>query len=264
MPPESTVLYNTNLSKAQGLVPETMAVLSLWEPGMSSAELLERVKATGILGKATATRMRDIVIRGFAQRYLCNQGIPAQILKSLVSGQADRGLLHQILLIYTARHNPVFHDFVTSVYWRKVALGAQSLSRADSRDFVERAVASGKVQPPWTESLRIRVARYLLGTLEDFQMLHANRNGTRRINPPSMLPGTALFLSHDLHFQGIDTSQIPFHADWGLFGIKPGEVLQHLDAAAARGHFQFQNSGALLRIDWQMQTYKELADVLVQ
>ena len=261
---ESTVLYNTNLSKAQGLVPETIAVLSLWEPGMSATDLLERVNSTGILGKATATRMRDIVMRGFAQRYLCNQGVPAEILKSLVSNQVDKGLLHQILLIYTARHNPVFHDFVTSVYWRKVAMGASALSTADARDFVERAVVSGKVQPPWAESLRVRVARYLLGTLEDFRMVQANRNGTRRINPPSLLPGTAVFLCHDLHFQGIDTNRIPFHADWGLFGINPTEVLQHLDAAAARGHFQFQNSGAILRIDWQIQTYKHLTDVLVQ
>jgi hypothetical protein len=264
MPPESTVLYNTNLSKAQGLVPETIAILSLWEPGMPSAVLLEKVRDTGILGKATATRMRDIVTRGFVQRYLSGDGMPARVLKSLVSRQVDWGLLHQIILIYTARHNPVFHDFVTSAYWRKVALGASSMSPADARDFVERAIASGKVQPPWAESLRIRVARYLLGTLGDFHMIHDNRIGRRRTNPPSLLPGTAVFLAHDLHFQGTEPDRIPFHADWGLFGINPTEVLQHLDAAAARGHFQFQNSGAILRIDWQIQSYQELTDVLVQ
>ena len=42
------VLYTTNLSKAQGIIPETLELLDLWEPGMSGAELKNRVRAIGV------------------------------------------------------------------------------------------------------------------------------------------------------------------------------------------------------------------------
>ena len=35
--------YTTNLSKAQGMVTETLELLELWEPGMTVGELKARV-----------------------------------------------------------------------------------------------------------------------------------------------------------------------------------------------------------------------------
>ena len=48
---EVTVLapYTTNLSKAQGMIPETFELLELWEPTMSVVELEARVRETGAL-----------------------------------------------------------------------------------------------------------------------------------------------------------------------------------------------------------------------
>jgi hypothetical protein len=62
--------YTTNLSKAQGMVTETLELLELWEPGMTVGELKARVRAMGALGKATQVRVDDLVGRAFAQRYL--------------------------------------------------------------------------------------------------------------------------------------------------------------------------------------------------
>ena len=64
---DAPVLYNTNLSKAQGLVPETLELLQLWAPGMSAVDLKARVKETGALARSTDTRISDVVTRGFAQ-----------------------------------------------------------------------------------------------------------------------------------------------------------------------------------------------------
>jgi hypothetical protein len=86
--------YTTNLSKAQGLVPETMELLALWHPGMSAIELKSLVKQTGALGRATETRINDVVTRGFAQRYLIEEGRPASWLKLLVESGVNRSALH--------------------------------------------------------------------------------------------------------------------------------------------------------------------------
>ena len=76
--------YTTNLSKAQGMVTETLELLELWEPGMTVVELKARVRATGALGKATQVRVDDLVGRGFAQRYLIEGGKPARWLRHLL------------------------------------------------------------------------------------------------------------------------------------------------------------------------------------
>ena len=59
--------YTTNLSKAQGMVPETFELLEIWEPGMSAAALKAQVRLQGALGKDTQVRVDDLVGRGFSQ-----------------------------------------------------------------------------------------------------------------------------------------------------------------------------------------------------
>lgn len=255
-------LYTTNLSKAQGLVPETMELLALWQPGMSAVELKSLVKQTGALGRATETRINDVVTRGFAQRYLIESGRPASCLKRLVESGVNRAAIHQIIFIYTARHNPVFHDYVCDVYWRKALSDTGEVTKEDTRDFLERAAACGRIAPRWADSMMERVTRYLLGTLEDFRMIVENRHGHRQVKPPVIMPETVLYLAHDLHFQSVDDRDIPHHPDWRLFGLNPAEVISHLERAAARGQIQVQNAGQILRIEWKHPDMEHFTDAI--
>jgi hypothetical protein len=258
------IFYTTNLSKAQGLVPETMELLTLWQLGMTAADLKTLVKQTGALGRATDTRITDVVSRGFAQRYLIDEARPAAALKRLVESGVNRSALHQIILIHTARHNRVFHDYVTEVYWRKALSDTGEVTKEDTRDFLERAAACGRIVPRWADSMMERVTRYLLGTLEDFQMIGENRFGSRHATPPAISPETVLFLAHDLHFRETEDKDIPRHPDWQLFGLHPADVTALLDRTAAQGHFQLQNAGQILRIEWIHPDMDHLIDALAR
>ena len=262
MTDSSPSTYNTNLSKAQGLVPETMELLSLWQQGMNAAELKTLVKQTGALGRATDTRITDVVSRGFAQRYLVDDAAPASSLKRMVESGINRSALHQIIFIHTARHNRVFHDFVTEVYWRKALSSTGEVTKEDTRDFLERAAACGRIVPRWADSMMERVTRYLLGTLEDFRMITENRHGRRQAKPPAILSETVLFLAYDLHFQGTEDRNIPVHSDWKLFGLMPVDVVGLLEREAAKGHMQVQNAGQLLRIEWNYPNMEQVIDAL--
>ena len=253
------VLYNTNLSKAQGLISETVELLELWQPGMTTVDLKARVKETGALDRATDTRVTDVVTRGFAQRYLIDEGKPATWLKRLVLAGITRSALRQIILIYTARHNAIFHDFITTVYWRKSMSGTGEVTKADTRDFLERAVLTGNIQPRWADSMMERVTRYLLGTLEDFQMIGENRHGRRQATPPTILSETVLFLAYELHFHQLDDRDVTKHPDWALFGLMSTDVISLLEREASRGHLQLQNAGQILRIEWK---YPDMEDAL--
>jgi hypothetical protein len=82
-------LYNVHLAKGQGMIPETVVLLNLWQPGVSATELRNKVIASGLLPKATAYRASDIVTRVFAPRYIGDDGTPAKWQVRLGSGFTD-------------------------------------------------------------------------------------------------------------------------------------------------------------------------------
>ena len=254
--------YTTNLSKAQGMVPETLELLELWEPGMSVGELKARVRGMGALGKATQVRVDDLVGRGFAQRYLVAGGQPAQWLRQLLLARAPRGLLRQLTLLYTARANLILHDFIREVFWLKYSSRAGEVTKQDARDFIERAVSRGALEKRWSDSMVERVSRYLLGTLVDFELITENRFGQRQIRPMFIMPETVVFLAYELHFGGTEDEDIARHRDWALFGLAPADVISSLDKAATQGHLFVQHSGALLRVEWKYQTMEAMLDAL--
>lgn len=254
--------YTTNLSKAQGMVPETLELLELWEPGMTVGELKARVRAVGALGRATQVRVDDLVGRAFAQRYLIEDGKPAQWLRHLLSKRAPRGLLRQLTLIYTARANLILHDFITEVFWRKYSSRAGEVTKQDARDFIDGAVGRGALEKRWSESMVERVTRYLLGTLVDFELIASNQHGQRQIRPLFIMPETIVFLGYELHFTGTDDQEIARHRDWGLFGLLPADVIAYLEKAATQGHLFIQHSGSFVRVEWKYRTMEEMLDAL--
>ncbi len=254
--------YTTNLSKAQGMVPETLELLELWEPGMSVGELKTRVRSMGALGKATQVRVDDVVGRSFAQRYLIDDGKPAQWLRHLLLHRAPRGLLRQLILIYTARANLILHDFIREVFWLKYASRAGEVTKQDARDFIEKAVSRGALEKRWSDTMVERVTRYLLGTLVDFELIVANQFGHRQIRPIFILPETVVFLAYEIHLAGAEDDAVVRHRDWGLFGLMLADVIALLEKAATHGHLFLQHSGALLRVEWKYQTMEEMLDAL--
>jgi hypothetical protein len=163
----------------------------------------------------------------------------------------SRQALRQLMFLYTARHNAVLYDFLTQVYWRKATSTAGEVTKDDTRDFLERAVLCGQIQPRWSDSMMERVTRYLLGTLEDFQMIAGNRHGRRQTTSPVIMEQTVLFLAYNLHFRSVGDGEVPSHPDWALFGLSLAQVLSLLDSAAAKGHLHIQNAGQVIRIEWK-------------
>jgi hypothetical protein len=259
MPPAR---YTTNLSKAQGMLPETLELLELWEPGMALGDLKAKVRATGALGKATQVRVDDLVGRGFAPRFLAPPGPPARWLRRLATGGTPRGVIRQLALIYTARANLILHDFIREVFWLKQASPAGEVTKQDARDFIAQAPSRGAVTRRWSDGMVERVARYLLGTLVDFELLAGNRYGHRQIRPLFILPETVVFLAYELHFAGQDDAAVVHSPDWGLFGLSLADVISALEKAATHDHLFVQHSGAVLRVEWKHPTMEAMLDAL--
>lgn len=248
--------YTTALAKGQGLLDETLSLLSIWEPGMTTKELSAKAIQEGLLGRATAHRARDLVTRTFAPRYLVEDARPARYLKSLLQAGASPNHLQQLFLIYTVRANLILRDYICQVYWTRYTSGAKMLGKQETLNFLENAYILGKLPTKWSESMMERVARYLGGCLENFGLLKNQRAGTREISPIHIRPLTSLFLAHELHFSGVSDDGILQHPDWQLFGLEMIEILRELQRVSSN-HFIAQFSGEFLRISWKYQMMEE-------
>lgn len=249
--------YTVGLAKGQGMVSETATLLRAWQPGMKPADLRKMVVEAGLLPKATAYRVSDIVTRVFAPRYLRNNSEPALRLKRLVELELQKDKLAQLFLIYTARANLILHDFIREVYWKHYHAGARQLHRQEALDFLRSARATGRIPKQWSDAVSVKVTRYLLSALTDFKFTRDLPKGRREILPFTLFTSTTVYLAHDIHFRGVSENSILEHPDWSLFGLDRAGVVQELRKASDEGHFIVQYSGDLLRISWKYKTMEE-------
>jgi len=255
--------YNTALCKGQGMLPETLRLLQVWEPGMTAPALAEKVRSQGLIPKATAQRVNDIVCRAFVPRYLKNNGQPAGWLRALVQRGVGVERLNQLFLLYTAREHLILYDFIREIYWPRYSAGAQFMFREDPVNFIKSAQATGRIRTRWTEGNNVRIGRYLLSALCDFKLVGDPSGDRRPILPFTPQAGTVIYLAHELHFSGVSDERILNHTDWELFGLTPSDILNELRRLSGQGRFIVQ-VGDLVRISWSCKTMEECLDVVAQ
>lgn len=256
------VFYTADLSKGQGLIPETMALLQCWVPGISLPDFKDKVLSDGIIGRATALRVNDIVGRIFSVRYLADNGRAARCMKYLIELGGTEKNLNQLFFLHAARGHVVFRDFVTELYWGRLMTGANEITKQDALDFIQTAINLGRITPPWSESTVARVARYLGTCLGDFGLASKNRSGNREILPVNINSLTALYLVYDLHFTGLSDRAVLEHHDWALFGLSPMDVRQEL-IRIGNGHLIIQYSADVVTISWEHENMEDALHAIV-
>lgn len=257
------VFYTTQLQAGLGLINETKDLLELWSPGMSISKLNQVALDSGRFPNVTARRLRNVISECFAPRYLISNGTPAQHLKKL-SGNVSGSELAQILLLFTARANPILSDFIRDVYWDRYAGGSAEISTGDARAFVERAIDDGKTAKRWSESTVRRVSAYLTGCCADYGLLERGSRSSRRILQLRISHLASAYLAYDLHFAGVGDNALLTHPDWQLFGLGREDVLDELKKLSLKGHLIVQAAGDVVRISWKQPSMEALCDVLSQ
>ncbi|MCY7358457.1 MAG: DUF1819 family protein, partial [Rudanella sp.] len=96
-----SVVYNSDLLKATGLVQETLVLLEAYQPGQTKEEFGRYVKEADLLGKATQNRVDDILRSSFFRRYVATGTNTVTALKLLQTNHAGLEVLNQLLLSFT-------------------------------------------------------------------------------------------------------------------------------------------------------------------
>ncbi len=255
--------YNTNLAMGLGLVQETKVLLGLWSPPMEAAELYRQALESGVLPNVSASRLRNIVVRCFAPRYLISDGKPAHHLKKLLPALTSPEIA-QLFFLYTCRANAILADFVRTLYWERYEAGSERVTRDDAEGFIHRAIDDGKTPSRWADGQIKRLVRYLTGCCADYGLLGKRTSTGRDIVPYRIEPKVAAYLAHDLHFAGLGDNAVASHLDWQLFGMTKADVREELKRLSLKGHFIYQSAGDVTHIGWDHKHMEEFVDALAQ
>jgi len=255
--------YTTQFQAGLGMIPETLELLRLWDPGMNPSALADRAVQTGIFSRATARRARNLAAEMFAPRYLAKGGEVAARLKFLIGRRFPQEALLQLFFLQTARAQRIFADFIVEVYWPKYSAGATNVSRSDAEAFIRRALDAGRMQKRWADATIHRVSGYLLGCSTDYGLL-GGETSPRPIKRFSIRADVTLYLVHDLHFAGMSDRDVVHHSDWRLFGLEAQEVLRLVHSLSHDGHLVIQSGADLVQISWKYRSMEECLNALTQ
>lgn len=255
--------YTIAICKGSALLDETRALFRAWQPGESLSAFDARVLREDILGKATAYRARDIVRRVFARRFLQPDDRPARQLKRLLEALPPGAWFGDLCLLCAARADQLLSEIITELYWPAVEEGRLTVMPDAVVRFLREAHHQGRMQKPWSDAVRVKVARGLLKALTDFGLLREVARGRREtvVYQPTDL--ALVYLAHDLHASGLTDAGVVDHADWELYGIRRAHRFEVLNRLGGEGWWIAQGAGSVVRITWKYDTLEEAVDALV-
>jgi hypothetical protein len=252
--------YTSRIIKAGALLDDTKTLLSHWDVTASVLENLDRIRRENVFGKASRSRVEDILAI-FRQRYLTEAEV-TKALVVLVRNRLPAASLDRVLYFHAARADRLLHDTVTEVLMPKQAQGITEIDLGELQRAVGKWVQSGLTTRAWSENTTVRVAQGLLATLRDFGVLQGAIN--KRI-APAYLPVTAFaYIAFYLKQHQPSGARLLEHPDWRLFFLNREAVERFFFEANQHDLLEYHAAGTVTRLTFPASTLEEYANVLAE
>jgi hypothetical protein len=256
----SSASYSSKIIKAGALIGDTKTLLSHWDIDASVKENIERAHRHNLFGKASRSRIEDILAI-FRSRYLSEKCV-AIALVALVRGKFPPVAIDRLLYFHSARADRLLHDLVTELLVPMRQRGLLSVGVHDVQAQIKNWVEQGKTVSHWSEITILRAAQESLATLRDFGVLQGAVN--KKI-APAYLPVEAFayvaFYLKQHQPSGVKLIELP---DWQLFFLSREGVERFLFEAHQRGLLEYHVAGSVTRLAFPTATLEEYANVLAQ
>jgi hypothetical protein len=244
--------YSSRIIKAGALLTDSRAFLSAYDPKLSVEENFVQALRRNVLGKATRSRLRDI-LPIFRQRFLAPPSL-AEALHELAQTDVPPPILDRILYYHAAKADGLLYKIVTDFVYKKREAGETVVSPEDAGRYVSSLARSAGL--PWSAYTIGRVTRGLLATLRDFRVLEGAAR--KRIAPAYLPVETFIYVVFALHQEGHFGERLMHHPDWRLFLVTLGEVEALFLEAHRLKWLDYQVAGRLVRVEPHLTTTEDL------
>jgi len=256
----SSAQYSTKIIKAGALLGDTRRLFAHWDRTRPTRENLGRIRTENLFGKASRSRVQDILII-FRQRYLSDPAI-ANALATLVQRGFPSRSLDRILYFHAAQSDPLLHDTVTEIlaplYWSGVSEVSPTHIYAALRDWTY----GGRTAAKWSEPTTRRVAEGLLATLRDFGVLAGTVN--KRIVTPVLPVEAFAYVAFFLSERERSGDKLLNSPEWQLFFLSSEAVERLFIEAHQRRLVEYQAAGRIVRVEFPTSSIVEYARALLE
>lgn len=252
--------YTSKIIKAGALIGDTKTLLSHWDVDSSADENLNRVRRDNVFGKASRSRVEDILAI-FRQRYLTEKSV-TKALVTLVCKKFPAAALERVLYFHAARADQLLHDVVTEIFLPLQERGLIDVNVPEFKRTLAKWVDEGKMTSRWSESTVVHAAQGLLSTLRDFGVLRGAVN--KKIAPPYLPVESFAYIVFYLKQHqpsGAKLIELPY---WKLFFLRREGVERFLFEAHQRDLLEYHVAGSVTRLTFPAETLEEYANVLAQ
>jgi bacteriophage exclusion system BrxA-like protein len=256
----SATPYTSKIIKAGALIGDTKTLLSHWDVDASVDENINRVQRDNVFGKASRSRVEDILAI-FRQRYLTEESV-TKALVILVRRKFPSAALDRLLYFHSARADRLLHDAVTELFVPMQARGLVDINVQNFQHSLTKWVDEAKTTSRWSESTVAHAARGLLSALRDFGVLQGAVN--KKIAPahfPIESFAYVVFYLKQHQPSGAKLIELP---DWKLFFLSREGVERFLFEAHQRDLLEYHVAGSVTRLTFPANTLEEYANVLAQ
>ncbi len=245
--------YTTQLAHGATVIEETLAMLLAYQHGMSNDDFFNVIIENGVLSYTSESRIKHLIYDVFYQRFVKYNPQTATWLKAI----REKGLMldemSQILMVYCARSNALYYDFITDVLNVYRSDERKVMPRGEIINFIDTLQSNGSIN--WSESVRKKNAGYISSAMLGF----GQYTRKQEVMPVSLTDFVFLYILHDLHFSGISDNGLLEDTDWRLFNMSRNDIAQRILDLSLKGGYIAQYSGELLTISW---TYKSMEDFI--
>src|SRR5947209_16230680 len=255
-----TRIYTSKIIKAGALLADTKTMLANWDETHSVAENLARFQRENIFGKASRSRIEDILVI-FRQRYLTSKSI-TEALVTLVQGGFPNEALDRILYFHAAQSDCLLHDIVTEVLARFRTMGKVDVAPEDIRAAITKWIAEGRMTSEWSENTLVRATREVLSTLRDFGILQGVVN--KRLAPIYLSVEAFAYLAFYLQQRQPSGERLLEDPEWQLFFLSRQTVEQFFLEAHQHHLLEYRAAGSVIRITFPAASIEEYAYALAQ
>ncbi len=246
-------LYTSRLLKGGALLPQMRVLVRVWREDLSPRQMLAEVEQRQVLGNLSRRRIRDIVEQVFVPRYV--RGHPPQAwryLRPFEDAETPLDVVRPLYYFYAARAEVLMGDFVRDALYPWYVQGQRRVGVMDVLRFIARAEAEKRIPEPWSESVRIRVARHLLAALRDFGILEGRAR--KRIAVP-YLPVVAFAHVAFLLSRERRGAAVLEHPHWRLFLLSPNSVERLFLEADQAGLLRYRAAGSIIRVEFPTEDF---------
>lgn len=252
-------IYRSKIIKAGALLADTKTLLANWDEACSVSKNLDRLRRENIFGKASRSRIEDILAI-FRQRYLTSESV-TRALATLVKGQFSAEGLTRLFYFHAAQADALLHDVVTEIFLPLQASGKTEVAVQDILTPLARWVAEGKTAEHWSEPTLVRVAQGLMATLRDFGVLQGRVH--KRLAPMSLPIEAFAYIAFLLHQEQPSGERLLGHPEWRLFFLAPQAVERFFVEAQQCRLLEYCAAGSIIRITFPTESIEEYAHALV-